>query len=356
MKVLYISGREPTYTRNSVFIKALKMKGFELIECTSSARNYPLRYLSSVYQFVKERDYDLVFVGFFGQPLVPIIKCMTKKPVILDAFISGYDTMCSDRKRFSPDSCMGRSLYWLDKLSCELADYIICDTNAHVDYFCKQFSLDKSKFVSIFVGAEDDVFFPRKNKNGNGNGDFNVLYYGSYLPLHGTEYVIRAAKKLEAFKEIKFTIIGTGMMKEAIREEAKRLRAGNITFVDWVPYDVLPEEIAKADLCLGGHFSNSEKARRVIAGKTFQMIAAGKPVIVGDNSANRELFTHRENAFFTSLADENALADAIVELKDDDCLREEISKNAYRDFQNECNLDIIGEALRSLLEHSALLQ
>jgi glycosyltransferase involved in cell wall biosynthesis len=336
MKVLFISGREPAYVRNMVLIRALEMKGIEVIQCSSSARNYPLRYISSVLRFLRERDYDLVLAGFFGQPLVPVIKRITDKPVILDAFISGYDTMCFDRKRFRPDSYLGRFFYWMDKRACELADMVICDTNAHIDYFSEQFSIDRRKFARVFVGAEDDIFYPRNVINGNGH--FNVLYYGTYLPIHGIEYIVRAAKLLEKHREIDFKIIGTGMTRRAVRTEANRLKIRNIEFVDWVPYHQLPQEIAKADLCLGGHFAGSQKAARVIASKTFQMVATGKPVIVGDNSANRELFQHREDAYFSAMADANALAEAILELKEDDGLREKISRNGYQKFLEECDL------------------
>jgi glycosyltransferase involved in cell wall biosynthesis len=347
MKVLYISGRDPAYPRNSIFIKALKVKGMELIECTSSARNYPLRFTSSLLQFLTKRDYDLVFVGFFGQPFIPVIKLFTRKPIVLDAFISGYDTMCHDRKRFRPGSVAGKLLHWLDKRACELADLVICDTNAHIDYFLKEFSIDRRKLARVFVGAEDDIFFPRGN--GNGKKDFSVLYYGTYLPLHGTEYVVRAAKLLEEHREIKFKIIGKGIMKDAVDMEVARLGIDNIEFVEWVPYLKLPEEIAQADLCLAGHFSEEDKARRVIANKTFQMMAVGKPVVLGDNPANRELFKHKVDAYFIGLADEDALAGAILELKNDKSLRREISENAQNIFNKRCNLEAIGNRLMEVI-------
>ncbi len=328
------------------------MAGVDLIECTSGAPNYPLRYLSTVFQFLKEKEYDIVFVGFFGQPLMPVIASLTRKPVILDAFISGFDTMCFDRKKCKPYSSAGKALYWLDRKACELADLVICDTNAHIDYFCDRFSIDRSKFARVFVGAEDDIFYPRERKNGKDH--FSVLYYGTYLPLHGFEYVIRAAKLLEDHKEIRFKVIGSGMMKDKIRMEAEEMKTRNIEFVDWVPYRDLPGEISEADICLGGHFSGTEKADRVIAGKSFQMAAVQKPLILGDYEANKEFFRHGENAYFTRVADEKALAESIISLKNDKALRGKISRNAYEGFLKECNLLETGNTLRELLERLTL--
>ncbi len=106
----------------------------------------------------------------------------------------------------------------------------------------------------------------------------------------------------------------------------------NVRFIDWLPFDALPIEIAKADCCLGGHFSDIEKAKRVIAGKTFQFIAMKKPVIVGDCPGNRELFSDRQNALFVGMADADSLAHAILELKNDANLRGRIAEAGYETF------------------------
>ena len=349
LKVLFISGREATYTRNSVILKGLKANGVEIIECTDSSKSYLLRYPKVLLKFIfkKREDFDLIFIGFLGQPLVPIINKLSNKPIVFDAFLSTYDTMCYDRKKLKPESVGGRFFYWLDKHSCELADIVLLDTNAHIDYFVNTFGLKRDKFQRVIVGADDSIFNPIKvDRDGT---VFKVFYYGTYLPLQGIEYIIKAAKKLEVYKDIKFKIVGKGMEYKKTMKLVQELGVNNIDFIDWIPYNKLPLEIAKADVCLGGHFSNIDKAKRVISGKTYQFIAMKKPVIVGDNPANRELFEHRKNAMLVEMANADALADAILEFKEDTDMREQIAESGYNTFLDKCTPHAIAKDIQKIM-------
>ena len=350
MKILFISGREPTYVRNAMILKGLQKNGVEIIDCTSSSATYLTRYVKVLSKFILRRNDDInaVFVGFFGQPLVPVIKRLTSKPIIFDAFLSAYDTMCFDRKKFKPDSLAGSFFFWLDKYSCEQSDKILLDTNAHIDYFLKTFGLPKEKFHRVFVGADESLFYPRDVRRDDRR--FRVFYYSSFLPLHGTEYIVQAAARLNDNREVEFLLIGKGPEHQKVRDLAQRMGAENIRFIDWIPYENLPQEIAKSDICLGGHFSDIDKAKRVIAGKTYQFIAMKKPVIVGDCPGNRELFTHKENAFLVKMADADALADAILELKNNESLRERIAEEGYKTFGKKCNTDAIARDLGRVME------
>jgi len=349
LKVLFISGREATYTRNSVILKGLKENGVEIIECTDSSKSYLLRYPKVILKFIfkKRKDFDLIFIGFLGQPLVPIINKLSNKPIIFDAFISTYDTMCYDRKKLKPMSVGGRFFYWLDKHSCELADTVLLDTNTHIDYFVNTFGLKRNKFQRVFVGADDSIFNPITVDRDD--ADFKVFYYGTYLPLQGIEYIIKAAKKLEVYKDIKFKIVGKGMEYKKIMKLVKELGVNNIDFIDWIPYNELPLEIAKADVCLGGHFSNIDKAKRVISGKTYQFIAMKKSVIIGDNPANRELFEHRKNAMLVEMANADALADAILELKENVDMRGQIAESGYKIFIDKCTTHTIAKGIKKIM-------
>lgn len=349
MKILFIPG-QPYSTRNVVILRGLRENCIEIIECTDLSKSYFLRYPNVLRKFIlkREKDFDLIFVGFFGQPLVPIIKKLTNKPIIFDAFLSAYDTMCFDRKKFKPNSLGGRFFYWLDKHSCELADIVLLDTNAHINYFVETFGLESEKFRRVFVGADETIFSPMRI---NGDGDrFGIFYYGRYHLLQGIEYIIKAAKKLEYYKDIEFEIVGKGMEHKKIMKLVRELDIKNIKFIDWVPYKELPMEIAKAHLCLGGHFSNIEKAKRTIATKTFECVAMKKPVIIGDNHANRELFENKKNALFVEHANPDALADAILELKNNGSLREKIAEEGYKTFKDRCTHKIIGKEIKEIME------
>jgi len=350
MKIRFISGREPTYVRNAMILKGLKGIGAEILECSDLSTSYLTRYFKvlSKYIFSNKEDVNLVFIGFLGQPLVPIIKKLTRKPIIFDAFISVYDTMCFDRKIIKPNSLAGKFIFWLDKCSCNNSDKIFLDTTAHIDYFIHTFDLPKNKFQRVFVGADDSIFYPRDVERNDSR--FRVFYYASYLPLHGTEHIIQAAKILEQNSEIEFVVVGKGPQQKEVHKLAQEMEIKNINFVDWMPYENLPLEIAKADVCLGGHFSDIDKAKRVIAGKTFQFIAMKKPVIVGDCPANRELFTDKENALFVKMADAASLGEAILELRDNALLREQIAEHGYRTFLERCNTKAITEELKRVIE------
>lgn len=350
MRILFISGREPAYVRNAMMLKGLRKIAVEIFECTDSSASYLIRYFKVVCKYVIKHKNSIrfVFVGFFGQPLVPIIKMLTSKPIIFDAFLSAYDTLCFDRKQFKPDSLAGRFFFWLDKHCCEISDKVLLDTNAHIDYFVRTFGLQTNMFQRIFVGADESLFYPQEVKKEERR--LRVFYYSSFRPLHGTEYIIQAAKMLQSERDIEFKIVGNGPELKRVRRLAKDLGTSNIDFVDWIPYEDLPGEIAKSDICLGGHFSGVEKARRVIAGKTYQFIAMQKAVIVGDCPANHELFTHKANAFLVEMADPRSLADAILELRDNTALRRQIAEEGYKTFREKCDTAAIARELKNLTE------
>src|SRR3989337_1316459 len=133
MKILFLCGREPEYVRNQIILKSLK-KNYEVIEITDASKSFFLRNAKVILKFIANlKRFDLAFIGFYGQPLMLIVKPLIRKPIIFDAFLSSYDTLCFDRKIFKPRSVPGRFFYWLDKYSCKAADHVLLDTRAHID-------------------------------------------------------------------------------------------------------------------------------------------------------------------------------------------------------------------------------
>ena len=86
-----------------------------------------------------------------------------------------------------------------------------------------------------------------------------------------------------------------------------------VQYIPWLSQKELARLIASSDLCLAGHFSKTiAKASRTIPGKAFIYQAMEKPMILGDNPANHELFVSDRDTVFVEMGNSSALADAIL--------------------------------------------
>lgn len=349
-RVLFISGRETGYIRNRVLLNALQAR-FETLVFTTSARRITTRIITGLARFIASHpDYDICFAGFYGQPLAIALSILQRKPIILDAYISTYDTLCEERRRFRPRSLGGYLARWLDHYSLQVAARVITDTRIHASYFKDIFNIPEGKFLTVYVGCDEALFYPREAVSVATEEHFEVFYYGAFLPLQGIEVIVQAAALLRDRPEIHFTIGGDGMRRPAIERMISDLGLTNISLVGWISLEQLPRFIARASLCLGGHFSTVPKARRVISTKTFQFIAMRKPTIVGDNPAIRELFVPGENIFAIPMGDPIALAEAIRNLADDSALRHRLASGGYEVFQQRLTTRVIADQLASAIE------
>lgn len=346
MKVLFLCGREPSYVRNRILLNALS-KNSEIINISSSHKNYISRYLVILWRLIfLRKDFDLVYIGFYGQPLVLITRFLTKRPIIFDAFISTYQTVCFDRKKFEPKSIIGRVLFSLDKVSCEKASTILLDTNQHIDYFVETFKLCRKKFVRVFESSDESIFFPREGRK---NEIKVVFFYGQFQRLHGIEYIVKAAKLLEKEKVL-FKIVGRGQESEKIKELSSRLKNKNIEFIDWISYKNLPTEIANSDICIGGHMGTTQKAKMVIPGKLYQFVSMKKPTIVALNKANLELFSDPSKPFFVTHGDEKDLAAKLKRILNDKSLSESIAEEQNRTYNLLASNEVVDSQVSNLLK------
>lgn len=349
MRVLFITGRELAYSRNDVLLRAFRrfaeVDALGVEQRPASLALNSLRLSLRALPRLPSRRYDLVFVGFYGHLLMLPAGLLARAPVLFDAFVSTYDTLSADRQVFSPRSPAGRLAFWLDQAACRLASHVLLDTSLHAQYFAQTFNLPADKLSDLPVGCSEDLFSPRPQPGVHPHT--LVLYYSSYLPLHGVETVARAASLLTA-ENIHFRLIGSGPGLAAVQALATQAGLQNITFMPDVPLERLPAEIAAADVCLGGHFGSSEKAGRVVPGKVYQILAMGRPLIAGDTPANRMLLTEGEDALLCPPGDPASLAAALRSLHCDPALRSRLAAGARRLYEMACSEKVITDGLQAV--------
>jgi glycosyltransferase involved in cell wall biosynthesis len=162
------------------------------------------------------------------------------------------------------------------------------------------------------------------------------------------KYILQAADILKD-ENVHFQIIGKGITYEEDMRLAKLLDLSNCTFIDWVPFDELGTFMSRANCCLG-FFGENPRAARVFTNKVIESIAVGRPLITRRNEPVQELLRDNESALLVEKADPQALADAIIRLRDDSELREKIAINGHRAFEQNCTLTIFSDKLKQLIE------
>jgi glycosyltransferase involved in cell wall biosynthesis len=82
-----------------------------------------------------------------------------------------------------------------------------------------------------------------------------------------------------------------------------------------------------------------------------------KPLITGDTPAIREVgIADRRHALLVELGNPRALADAILELKEDERLKRRIAEGGYALFKEKFTPKAIGERLKNIIEEVRLFK
>lgn len=313
-KVLFITTKNIDYIRNSQEIDLLKKSAAEVRVIGYRDKGYISRLIKIYAQLltISLKSYEVIFVGFAPQLILPFFGFRFKKKIVIeDFFISMYDTMINDRKKFKPNSILAKILLYLDKITLKKAHEIVVDTCAHGDYFVKELEADKSKINTLYLSADASIYYPKlTQKPKELSNKFLVLYFGSILPLQGINTILECAEKMKNISSIVFEIIGP--VSKMHMEKYKSCE--NLIFIPWLSQYALAEKIAEADLCLAGHFNSTiDKAARTIPGKAYIYNSMKKPMILGDNSANRELFEEDNiNNYYVEMGNSDKLKEKIL--------------------------------------------
>ena len=286
----------------------------------------------------RRERFDAVIVGYPGHFDVPAARRIARgRPVIFNPLVSLHETLVEDRARFRAGSPAAGVLRQVDRLALRRADLVVADTAQNARHFAELGELAAERIAVCFVGAEERLFRPGWRPT----QDFDVLFVGKLIPLHGLETILAAARLAP---ELPFRIVGTGQLDALMSE-----RPPNVEWVDWVEYEQLPEEVQRAG-CALGVFGTSPKTGRVIPNKAFQALACGTPLVTADTAAARELLVDGESALLVPAGDPEALARAVRRLAGDPALARRIGDGglaAYRELASEA---VLGERWRGLVE------
>jgi glycosyltransferase involved in cell wall biosynthesis len=280
-------------------------------------------------------DTDAVMVGYPGHFDLWSAK-WHRRPVVFNAMVSLFDTFVDDRQRFRDGSFAARTLRRLDRAAFRAADLVVADTQANADFIRDLAGVDE--VAVCYLGAEERLFRPAWRPSEG----FHVLFVGKPAPLHGLDLILETARNLP---DVPFRIVGTGQLTRLLDA-----RPSNVEHVPWIHYDQVPDLYARAG-CALGVFGASGKAYRVIPHKTFQALAVGTPLVTSDTPAAREMLMDGRDCLLVERTPD-AIAEAIIALRDDPSLAERIGSGGRQTFEQEASETVLGARWRAVVERA----
>ncbi|MCX7707464.1 MAG: glycosyltransferase [Anaerolineae bacterium] len=363
MRVCYFGTYRAEYSRNRIMIEGLRRNGIDVVECHESlwtgiedrvaaASGGWLRpgfwvrvvrtYTRLLRKYFQIGTYDILIVGYPGQFdvfLARLLSWWRRRPLVWDIFMSIYlialERGLDVHSRFTLDL-----IRCVERMACRLPDLLILDTDEYVAWFGRVHGVPAERFRLVPTGADDRIFHP-VSCPGREDNIFRVVYYGTFIPNHGVEHIVEAARLLAEEPNIRFELIGQGPDLPKAQEMAQKYGLKNIEFVPWLDQVALVQRVACADVCLGA-FGTTPQSLMTVQNKIYEGMAMGKPVITGDSRAVSRTLVPDEEICLCARANGVSLAQAIRRLRDDPTLRRRIAYYGYYRFKREFDMKGIG--------------
>lgn len=335
LKAIWWGRSDLNYSRNRICRQLLQAMGYELIDF--SPRISALGDIEA--QLTRLPAVDLVWVPCFRhRDVAAATRWAHKKniPVLFDPLISAWQKQVYERQKYTATSVSARRLLKQESKWLQAVDMVLLDTESQRQMFMQQFKLASEKTACVYVGAEQPLFTPAFDVEYS-PAEIEVLFYGSFIALHGVETVIEAARLSASHAQIKWVLLGDGPAKAGAQQQAADL--ANVTFESGIAYTALPLRIAQADIVLGV-FGDSQKASQVIPNKVFQALACARPVITRASAAYpAEISTGSDSGLWQiQAANPVALAEAVLQWSRCAHDKKRAAHNLYATYFSEAKL------------------
>lgn len=309
--VLWWGRFDAEYSRNRIMRKLLRELGWRILDfhpALSGLADWEAR-------FKRLPKPDLVWVPCFRQRDLAAASRWAKAkhvPLLFDPLISAYDKQVFERRKVYEGGARANRLLRWERGLFRRADILLADTPEHSHFFVETLEAEARRVHIVFVGAEEALFRAGAVPEKPPGATLEALFYGSFIPLQGTGFIIEAARQYRG-PPLRWTLIGDGPELAVCKKTARDLP--NVHFEPWLDYTRLPERIRSADILLGV-FGKTQKAGRVIPNKVFQALACGKPVVTREACAYPEALRPGVNngLFWVPGGDAMAIAGVVAEL------------------------------------------
>jgi len=252
-----------------------------------------------------------------------------------------------------------RFLEWLERRMYLAADHVVTVGEGYRQNILKK--VDLGERISVITNGVDLKRFVPQGPDARFlhqwdlEGAFVCSYVGTIGMAHGLEVVIEAARLLRARgrRDIRFCLVGDGAERARLENLARQAGVSDlVVFTGRQPKEEIPPILASSDACLV-HLRPCELFGTVLPSKLFEIMAMGRPIILGVNGQARDIVRQAEAGVEIEPGSAQGLAEAVERLADDRVLAARLGASARKYVAAHFNRDILAAEYLKLLHRVA---
>lgn len=206
------------------------------------------------------------------------------------------------------------------------------------EYVCANYGINCNDIYVAPIGVDVSLFSNIGQKNISLinqlglQGKKVLLYSGWISALHGVLDLVKAMEIINGNRnDVTLLIVGDGPMLQSIQKYVRTHNIRNITFVGKVDFIEVPAYISISDVVVIPHVECMQTKLHP-ATKTLEYLVSKKPIVA---SRLRPIYdVLKSSAFFFEPGNVTEMADAILNLLDDDDLRKSLIENRNGSYDN----------------------
>jgi len=200
----------------------------------------------------------------------------------------------------------------------------------------------------LYNGVDIDKFNPKnrdleiKEKIGIREDAPFFFSVGNIMPAKGTEYIIKAFRQYKKIRPDAKLVIAGQIIDKTYFKKCKRLADESISFVGFLPSDLLLKFYATADVFVTGTLWEGFNL------PLLEAQASGTPVVAFNHCSHPEVVKNKETGYLTKPLD---ISDMVKGFEEAYSNSEELSKNA-REWAKKFSLETYAENLNMYIRQA----
>ncbi len=215
----------------------------------------------------------------------------------------------------SPKNPLIRAMSWCEKFAVNKANFVVSSLQNYGVHLKNDLNMDKDfTWINNGIDLEEmsNIEPLQKEIEAKISKDkFIVGYTGTIGIANAIEYLLKAAKELQEYKDILFVIVGDGKEKKRLQEE---YNLENILFIDPIEKSQVQSMLELFDVCYIGLQKESLFKYGVSPNKLFDYMYSAKPIIYAIDSGEANIVKFSNCGVSVEAQSSKDIVKAVLEL------------------------------------------